>query len=487
MKLKNIFSLALISTCTQACETLLPCLKAGLSSAATISFKDQSTFLNESIRYAALYPPSFSAVVKVASAEDIAVAIKCAARTNTSFLATSARHGFSTTLTSIQNGLEIDTSYLNKIQVDADANELIVEGAVIFQDAVDDLYTAGKEISTGSCFCVGFVGATLGGGVGRLSGVHGLMIDSLLSVRIMLPNTTIVEASTDQNPELFWGLRGAGFNFGVILNATYRIYDQTPQGLHLNADFKFPISQAASYYGNLSEVAKAQPAPLAIITYFNFDPGLNETVITANAVYAGPESEGLAAVQFLVDQNPIQKNLTMVPWNQLLTASAFGATGPPLCIKGDRRAQWGVGVERLDVETYSQVAEKFVEMITKYPASKGSVVDMQLLPTQAVVAQPDDSTAYPWRNLISHINIQTLYTDNTTDDETTGYPRLMRDMLAKTAGTDDLQVYVSYSHGDESLESLFGAHKLPRLAALKKEIDPHGLFNAYHPLPTQYP
>lgn len=51
------------------------------------------------------------------------------------------------------------------------------------------------------------LGATLGAGVGRLQGVHGLMIDSLLSVRMMLPNTTVVEASEQSNPELFWGAR----------------------------------------------------------------------------------------------------------------------------------------------------------------------------------------------------------------------------------------------------------------------------------------
>jgi hypothetical protein len=140
------------------------------------------------------------------------------------------------------------------------------------------------RLAIGSCYCVGFVGATLGGGVGRLSGLHGLVLDSLRSVRIMLPNTTIVEASQTKNSELFWGIRGAGFNFGIVLNATYQVYDQVPQGLHLNADFIFPISQVESYFGNLSLVAKNQPAPLSVITYFNWFPPLN-TVGFVRAVF----------------------------------------------------------------------------------------------------------------------------------------------------------------------------------------------------------
>lgn len=116
----------------------------------------------------------------------------------------------------------------------------------------------------------------MGGGVGRLSGAHGLILDSMLSVRMMLPNTTVVEASQTCHPDLFWGIRGSGFNYGVLLNATYRIYDQVPGGLHLNADFKFPLSQAKSYYEKLAEVAQKQPAPLSVITYYNFDPSVNQ-------------------------------------------------------------------------------------------------------------------------------------------------------------------------------------------------------------------
>jgi hypothetical protein len=58
-----------------------------------------------------------------------------------------------------------------------------------------------------------------------------------------------------------------------------------------------------------------------------------------NAVYAGPEREGRKAVQFLVDQKPLVQNITSVPWNRLIQSAAFGATGPPLCVKGRRRSQ----------------------------------------------------------------------------------------------------------------------------------------------------
>ncbi|MCJ1251587.1 hypothetical protein MMC30_008822 [Trapelia coarctata] len=471
----------------RAVDPLSHCLQSGLSKYATVETIGEGGFLNDSIRYATLESPSFRTVAKVACEKDIAVAIKCATQTNTSFLATSARHGFSTTLTSISNGLEIDTSFLNQVRVDAKRNLLTIGGAVIFEQAIEALYQNGKEIPTGSCYCVGMVGATLGGGIGRLSGLHGLTLDSLLAVRIMLPNTTIVEASRNKNSELFWGIRGSGFNFGVVIYATYRVYDQVPQGRHLNADFIFPISQVKSYYEKLAEAQKSFPAQLSILSFFNFNPVLNQTTITTNAVYAGPEAEGRKAVQFLIDQKPLLQNLTMVPWNRLIQSAAFGATGPPLCVKGRRRGQWGVGVNQIDPETYSKVAVLYQEMITKYPASINSVLDMQLLPTQGVLAVPQSSTSYPWRSLIAHVLLTTEYSDETTNDETTGYPRRIREALIPTAGTDGFEVYVSYSHGDETIEQLYSKENLPRLAALKKKIDPNGLFNAYHPVPTAYP
>ena len=93
----------------------------------------------------------------------------------------------------------------------------------------------------------------------------------------------------------------------------------------------------------------------------------------------------------------------MVPWNMLIQSAAFGNTGAALCEKGKRLSQWGIGVNQLDARTYRKVADMFQEMIKAYPASIGSVVDVQLLPTQGVLAVPNDATAYPWRTFIAHV------------------------------------------------------------------------------------
>lgn len=119
------------------------------------------------------------------------------------------------------------------------------------------------------------LGATLGGGVGRYNGLHGMILDSLRSVRMVTANGDLVEASTTKNPELFWGIRGAGFNYGAITSATYEVYDLTSKYV-VNADLVFPVSQNATILKYLKSYETSLPAELAIILLGGY-----------NAVYGG--------------------------------------------------------------------------------------------------------------------------------------------------------------------------------------------------------
>lgn len=133
-----------------------------------------------------------------------------------------------------------------------------------------------RSLATGSGTCVGVMGAGIGAGIGRLEGLYGLIIDSLLSVRILLPNTTVIEASEAQNQDLFWGIRGAGWNFGFIMNATFRIYDQVPNGMHMNADLVYPSNITESFYQTLRQEAPNMPAPLSLASALSWNAEYND-------------------------------------------------------------------------------------------------------------------------------------------------------------------------------------------------------------------
>lgn len=103
------------------------------------------------------------------------------------------------------------------------------------------------------------VGATLGGGVGPLQGIHGLIVDSLKSVTIITGTAEIINASATENCDLFWGIRGAGMNFGIVTSATYQIHPQTNEGQGLSADLLFSAAQNASVFEVLRSYSDNQP------------------------------------------------------------------------------------------------------------------------------------------------------------------------------------------------------------------------------------
>jgi FAD/FMN-containing dehydrogenase len=119
------------------------------------------------------------------------------------------------------------------------------------------------------------VGASIGGGVGRFQGVFGLLIDQLLSVRIITANGKLITASKTENSDLFWAVRGAGANFGVITSATYNLPRPINNNQVLNADFSFAASKNASYFDLIQDLKGTIPAELATITitYWNDEAG----------------------------------------------------------------------------------------------------------------------------------------------------------------------------------------------------------------------
>lgn len=119
------------------------------------------------------------------------------------------------------------------------------------------------------------VGATLGGGIGVYQGLHGMIIDALQSVTLVTGKGNIVNASASENSDLFWGIRGAGQNYGIITSATYKLSDQTNGGQALNGDFLFPVSANATIFKILKSFAGKQPDALSLTTAIQYSPTLN--------------------------------------------------------------------------------------------------------------------------------------------------------------------------------------------------------------------
>jgi FAD/FMN-containing dehydrogenase len=135
------------------------------------------------------------------------------------------------------------------------------------------------QSALGSCECVGVVGATLGGGISSLQGVRGLLLDALESVRVVTPIGALVTASRTENPDLFWALRGAGSNFGIVTSATYKVFDLTNRGDAMNADFVFPASANRSFFEIMRSFDSSLPKELGITGVAFFNRSSNEVTL----------------------------------------------------------------------------------------------------------------------------------------------------------------------------------------------------------------
>lgn len=114
------------------------------------------------------------------------------------------------------------------------------------------------------------MGATLGGGIGRSHGIHGMIIDALVSARVVTADGQIVEASETTNPDLFWGLRGAGQNFGIVTSATYKLHPLRNNGVWTSADILFTPEKNVSYFEAVEKMHPI-PAELTVETIFNYN------------------------------------------------------------------------------------------------------------------------------------------------------------------------------------------------------------------------
>ena len=127
-------------------------------------------------------------------------------------------------LGSCDDGIVIDLSPMRQIDVDADNKTVRVGGGCTWGEVDRATHEVGMATPCGIIGTTGVGGLTLGGGIGHIARKHGLSIDSLLEAEMVLADGSIVRANADENPDLFWAIRGGGGNFGVVTSFLFRMH-----------------------------------------------------------------------------------------------------------------------------------------------------------------------------------------------------------------------------------------------------------------------
>ncbi|KAI5866018.1 hypothetical protein GGS23DRAFT_364536 [Durotheca rogersii] len=453
--------------------------------ATSVINETSSKFASKVARWSSYEAPTFDFVFIPETEAELSAGLQYLTSQNIPFLTKSGGHGYSTTLRQIQDGVLINMEKFNYSRVDDDFTATIGTGAT-FNDMVYTIGTAGRETTVGSCPCVGVTGATLGGGVGRLQGLHGLASDAVRKVRLALWNGTIIEASDNVNADLFWGIRGAGQNFGVVIETTFETFPATNGGLHYEAQMTFNISSLGDVIDTLNSLLPLDPG-LAIVTIVAADPATLEPALLVNLVFAGPEAKGKQLAKPFIDLSTSTVE-SLLTWVDLPTKGAGGFNNVQ-CIKGRRNSLYGLTQKVIDRDSVLEMAEDFDALVQANPALSSSAFLVESFGVQAIDALPDNFSAFPHRGRLDHFfEILVSYEDDAVAQVGNDWAVSWRDHFRKPeiSGYDTVVVYQNYGHGDEAPSVLYGSAKWrqKRLTSLKNRFDPHNVFGAYHPIPT---
>jgi FAD/FMN-containing dehydrogenase len=248
-------------------------------------------------------------IVRCADSADVKRAIDLARGENVLVAVRGGGHSFAGHAI-CDGGLVIDLSGMKALRVDPNQGTLDAGPGVVTAQVDTATKEAGLAIVLGGCGSVGIGGFTLGGGEGALSGKYGLSCDNLLSADVVLADGRLATASADQNPDLFWALRGGGGNFGVVTSFRFRAHPVTEV---VAGSLVYELSKAPAVLRAYREFAPSAPDEVTCgltFTLVERAPALVlQLVYVGNAASAAPvlqtvrsfaksETDSITAVQY---------------------------------------------------------------------------------------------------------------------------------------------------------------------------------------------
>jgi FAD/FMN-containing dehydrogenase len=367
------------------------------------------------------------------------------------------------------DGMLIDLGGLKNIDVDPAAKTARAGGGVLwgeFDAATQQyaLHTPGGRVTT-----TGVGGFTTGGGYGWTSSKYGLTCDNLAAAEVVLADGTVVTASDKEHPDLFWGIRGGGSNFGIVTEFTYRLHPLGPTvfaGLAL-----WEIDRAEEVARKWRDHADKAPDELStacvILTAppepFVPEPLRGRVVLGIAGMYVGDPAQGAGVIQPIRDLAPAVDLFGPMPY------VAFQAMIDPTAPKGYRSYWRG---EYLD-DLPDAAIETFLTRGADLTAASQPLAQIIMFRIgQAVAATSDEATPIAHRRARYMFHPITMWQQPSDDERLIAACRAFCDAMRPftTGGA-----YLNFTPEDR-VRDAYGAANYARLVAVKNRYDPGNLF-----------
>jgi len=368
----------------------------------------------------------------------------------------------------VDDGLVVDLWRMRRVEVDLDARLAHSEGGATWLDFDAATQARGLVTPGGVVGSTGVAGLALGGGIGHLTAQYGLTCDNLVAAELVTPAGEVVLADEEETPELLWGLRGGGGNFGVATRLTFRLH---------------PLSTVVG--GRLDYAGD----------------GVREALRTFRDVDAGADDDLTCQAQLGVDE-ALTPGLIVAP---CYTGSdedpeELGAlrSTPGLVSDGVRRHAFlhqqrvfdrGYGIDRNYWKSHfvRELPDELIDLLIDRMGALGRPPGAILIESLRGASQriAPDSAALGYRGAAFNISAMASWTDPALDDEHIAWTRDTAAAIEPWAVSGG---YANYMQADEPLDRVraaYGPESFDRLQALKRRYDPTNVLHRNQNIPPR--
>ena len=353
-----------------------------------------------------------------------------------------------------EGGLMIDLTPMGGVRVDPERRRAWVQGGALLGalDAATQPY--GLATTAGNVSHTGVGGLTLGGGMGWLARSHGLSCDNLVSCTVVTAGGDVVRASAEENPELFWGLRGGGGNFGVVTEFEFRLHRTGTRALAVELDFPVPRALVPMVrWRDLSATAPRRATYTATV---------NDGIATLGFVWIGDPQDGREHARTLEQLGePVQRRLAELTYQDLQRRDDTP--------QGHAQRRYWKG------HYFRELPETAIEAVLAHDRSMGASLQAY---GGAIGDVPDDATAFSQRGTAFEYVGAARWTEPAEDELRMATARASAAALGPYAS--GAYVNTLSDDGQAGVRRAYPPAKLARLTALKDAVDPENLFHHNH-------
>jgi FAD/FMN-containing dehydrogenase len=357
------------------------------------------------------------------------------------------------------DGMVIDLSAMRAVHVDPATRSVRVQGGATLGDLDRETHAFGLAVPCGIVPKTGIGGLTLGGGVGWLLRKYGMSIDNLVSCQVVIADGTVLTASSSENGDLFWALRGGGGNFGVVASFEFQA---RPVHTVLGGLLLYPRDAAVDVIRHFRDYMES--APDEVTAYAALLHGPDGAPLTGVIpCYCGGIPEGQRILEPLrTFGSPVADTIQPLafPAMQALLAQSF---------PDGNHNYWKSTLQR-------ELSDDAIDTIVEHANRMTSPLSATVLEYYGGAAGrvPGDATAFPHRNLPWDIIFGAQWVESA---ETTAHRDWAR------SGEERLRAFSANAHllsaldiePEDVIDTAFGSN-LPRLAAIKAKYDPTNFF-----------